>query len=128
MARTPVSHAEVFQYLSKANKYAEGCSDARKRSIRRFAGNIALENGTLFYLSKDKGQIHKRRWISDKKVQQEIIESVHDNVAGGCHFGRDKSREKIVRRYFWHGQYEDVDSYIQTCETCQKVKHQVYSG
>ena len=80
MARTPVSHAEVFQYLSKANKYSEGCSDARKRSIRRFTGNIALENGTLFYLSKDKGQIHKRRWISDKKVQQEIIESVHDNV------------------------------------------------
>ena len=86
MARTPVSYAEVFQYLSKAKKYAEGCSDARQRSIRRFAKNIALEDGTLFYLHKDKGQIHKRRWISDKKVQQEIIVSVHDNVAGWLPF------------------------------------------
>ena len=47
----------------------------------RFAKNIALENGSLFYLWNDKGQIHKRRWISDRKVQHEVIESIHNSTA-----------------------------------------------
>ena len=40
---------------------------------------------------------------------------------GGCHFGRDKTRDKVASRYFWHGQLDDVDYYIKTCEKCQKV-------
>ena len=42
------THAEVFQYLSKANKYAEGCSDARKRSIHIFAGNWRAKRALVF--------------------------------------------------------------------------------
>ena len=46
-----------------------------------------------------------------------------DNSAGGCgcHFGKDKTRDKIASRYFWRGQYDDIDEYIKTCEKCQKV-------
>ena len=38
--RTPVTYDEVFidKYLSsKADRYPEGCSDARKRAIRKFS-------------------------------------------------------------------------------------------
>ena len=65
----------------------------------------------------------RRRWISDKQkqMQQQILQSLHDNPTGGCHFGRDRTRDKVVKRYFWQGQYEDIDNYIKTCEKCQKV-------
>ena len=116
MAKSPVIYEEVFLYLgSSGRKYADGCSETRKRSIRRFSSNVVLEDMLLFY-----GQT-SRRWISDKKMQQQILEALHDNPTGGCHFGRDKTREKIVKRYFWHGQYEDIDSYVKTCKKCQKV-------
>lgn len=116
--QTPVTYCEVFKYFSSASKYAVDCSDARKRSIRRFADNVVLEDGVLFYIRDSEC---KRRWISDKKTQQEILQSLHDDPSGGCHFGRDKTRDKVVKRYYWHGQYEDIDNYVKTCEKCQKV-------
>ena len=63
----------------------------------------------------------KQQWIDDEQKQKQILQSLHDDAAGGCHFGRDKTRDKVVSRYFWYGQYDNVDEYIKTCEKCQKV-------
>ena len=129
--KNPVTYQEVFKFFShKTEKYAEGCSDTRKRAIRKFSENILLEDGVLFYVQyhdKEKSSVKsKRQWIGDKKMQQQILQSLHDDHAGGCHFGRDKTRDKVASRYFWHGQYDDVDYYIKTCEKCQKVLHGRY--
>lgn len=124
--RNPVTYHEVFKYLSnKTERYPEGCSDARKRAIRKFSDKILLEDGVLFYVQSDSEEKQnakgKRQWIADKEMQQQILQSMHDDPAGGCHFGRDKTRDKVASRYFWHGQLDDVDYYIKTCEKCQKV-------
>lgn len=117
--KNPVSYDEVFKYLSDMeNRYYGDCSDTRKRSIRRFSENVLLEDGILYY---DHGKRNKRRWIADQQQQQQILQSLHDNPTGGCHFSRDKTRDKVVSRYFWQGQYEDIDNYVKTCEKCQKV-------
>ena len=63
----------------------------------------------------------KRHWINDQQKQKQILQSLHDDPAGGCHFGRDKTRDKVASRYFWHGLYDDIDEYIKTCDKCQKV-------
>ena len=60
----------------------------------------------------------KRKWNPEKERQQQILQSLHHDAAGGCHLGRDKTRDKVSRRYFWHNQCDDVDQYS---ETCQKV-------
>ena len=125
MAKNPVLYAEVFQYLSKdGRKYAEGCSESRKRAIRKFSEHMLLEDGVLFYMQygKDRQLKKKRKWIPEKERQQQILQSLHDDAAGGCHFGRDKTRDKVSSRYFWHNQCDDVDQYTKTCETCQKVQ------
>ena len=121
--RTPVSYQEVFKYLSnKTERYPEGCSDARKRAIRKFAEKIFLEDGVLFYTQSASEETQgERQWIADKEMQQQILQSLHDDPAGGCHFGRDKTKDKVSSRYSWHGQLDDVDQYIKTCEKCQKV-------
>ena len=79
---------------------------------------------TLFYVQyhdKEKSSVtSKRQWNGDKKMQQQILQSLHDGHAGGCHFGRDKTRDKVASRY---GQYDDVDYYIKICERCQKLLH-----
>ena len=124
--KNPITYQEAFTFLShKTERYAEGCPDGRKRAIRKFSDNILLEDGVLFYLQYDVKEKHsvksKRQRIGDKQMQQQILQSLHDDPAGGCHFGRDKTRDKVANRYFWHGQYDDVDYYIKTCEKCQKV-------
>ena len=122
----PVTYSEVFQFLSnKEQKYASGCSSSRKRAIRKFSENVRLEDGVLFYFhdegKENKILKNKRRWIHDQQTKQQILNSVHDDPAGGCHFGRDKTRDKVATRYFWHGLFDDVDDYVKTCDKCQKV-------
>ena len=132
MSKEAVEYDEVHRYLSRTDsKYADGCSESRKRAIRRFSARVILEDGILYYLQfseKDKEQVTKKKqWVSDKQKQQQILRSLHDDQAGGCHFGRDKTREKVASRYYWSTMYEDVDDYIKTCEKCQKVMmHAVY--
>ena len=112
--RLLVTYDEVFQYLNGTDsKYATNCSEGRKRAIRKFSKKVELFAGVLHY--------DKRKWIADSKLQDQIIKSVHSDSSGGCHFGRDKTRDKIAKRYYWHGMYEDIDSFVKTCLECQKV-------
>ena len=43
------------------------------------------------------------------KVQ--ILEACHNGRTGG-HFGRDKTLEKIVRRYYWKGICNDTENWV----------------
>lgn len=113
-AARAVTYDEVFQFLSKSDsKYAKNCSESRKRAIRKFSKNVALVEGILYY--------NERKWIYDSKLKEQILKSIHSDASGGCHFGRDKTREKVAKRYYWHGMYEDIDSFVKTCVDCQKV-------
>ena len=117
----------MFKCLSNNKRpyYAEECSESRKRAICKFSENIHLEDGVPIYVQyddKEKQSVKsKRQWISDEKKQKQVLQYLHDDSAGGCHFGQDKTRDKVSRRYFWHGQVEDIDEYIKTCDKCQKV-------
>ena len=64
--RIPVTYHEVFKYLSsKTERYSEGCSDARKRAIRKFSDKVLLEDGVLFYVNEEKQNAKgKRQWIA----------------------------------------------------------------
>lgn len=67
-----------MKYLScSVAKYAEGCTDSRKRAIRE---RICLENGILHYLQyEDKSEKVvklKRQWIQDKSRQKQILQSI----------------------------------------------------
>ena len=42
----------------------------------------------LFYLhheDKEKEVKNKRQWIHDHQMQQQVLQSLHDDPAGGCH-------------------------------------------
>ena len=34
--------------------------------------------------------------------------------------GRDKTRWKIMHRYFWPNMSTDIEEYVKSCEVCQK--------
>ena len=42
--------------------------------------------------------------MSNTEVDIEITPSYY-NPAGGCHFGREKTTNKVASRYFQHGQH-----------------------
>ena len=96
----------MYQFWSKTeSKYAANCSESRRRAIRKFSKNDTV---LLLY--------DQRKWISDSKLQKQVLKSIHSASSGGCHFGRDKTKEKVTKRYYWHGMYEDIDLFVKTCE------------
>ena len=50
-----------------------------------------------------------------------LLEEAHDSAYSG-HFGADKTRKNLARRYWWPTIQSDVDSYCRSCDTCQRQK------
>lgn len=48
----------------------------------------------------------------DKKAKLKILEACHDNRVGGCHFGRDRTLDKVTARYYWKGIGVDVVDWV----------------
>ena len=46
--------------------------------------------------------------------KQLILEACHDNLIGGCHFGRDKTVDKVSSRFFWKGIHKDVEKWVSS--------------
>ncbi|MGH0185230.1 UNVERIFIED_CONTAM: hypothetical protein FKN15_017326 [Acipenser sinensis] len=50
----------------------------------------------------------------------EVMRLAHDIPFAG-HLGVDKTRERILARFFWLGLYKEVSKYVATCPDCQRV-------
>ena len=47
-----------------------------------------------------------------------ILEACHDDRVGGCHFGRDRTIDKVTARYYWEGIYRDTEEWVSTRLNC----------
>ena len=58
----------------------------------------------------------------------ELISRHHDDPLAG-HFGFDKTRELITRKYYWPSLRKDVEAYVKGCDVClasKAVRHKPY--
>ena len=72
---------------------------------------------------------HQRLPFVSKIIQTELISRYHDNPLAG-HFGIDKTKELIGRKYYWPSLSKDVEAYINGCNVClalKAVRHNLYS-
>ena len=50
--------------------------------------------------------------ITNTITKHEILMACHDDKVGGCHFGRDKTVEKVTSQYYWKKIYGDVEEWV----------------
>ena len=60
-------------------------------------------------------------------LRQDIMFNLHDASISG-HPGTRRTKKLIRRYYWWPGMDTDVDSYVQTCATCQRNKARTHSA
>jgi hypothetical protein len=68
-------------------------------------------------------------WTNSKQIfipdhgdlRQDCIEAVHAPAFAG-HFGIIRTIKKLKEVYFWPNMRKDVERFIKSCESCQKVK------
>ena len=61
-------------------------------------------------------------------IRSEVISRHHDDPLAG-HFGIDKTKELVGRKYYWPSLRRDVESYVRGCDVClasKVVRHKPY--
>ena len=61
-------------------------------------------------------------------IRSEVISRHHDDPLVG-HFGIDKTRELVGRKYYWPSLRKDVEDYVRGCDVClasKAVRHKPY--
>jgi len=64
---------------------------------------------------------HHDRIVVPASLQLEIIQEHHSNVVSG-HFSWSRTYDLIARQFFWPKMQEAVQSFVQTCVSCQRSK------
>lgn len=94
MTETKV-HSEIYHYL-RDSQYPKDFTKDEKRNLRKKAQKFVLLEGALFFVGQDKSK-QPKRWIHDIDEQRKILTVCHlDDKIDGVHFGRDKTREKVL--------------------------------
>jgi hypothetical protein len=97
--RTSKKDAEWDAYAKKSNAGLEGFTQD---------GDFILRKGKIYVPNQ-------------RSLHLLILQSRHDHKLRG-HPGIRKTKEMIMRHYFWPGLAKDVKNYVQACEPCNRAK------
>ena len=118
-----------FKILNKYDYRLEQSKDTNISTIIEEMSNpnskfnyrqFTLINNVLYKISYNPKKTNKRI-VAPKHLQQEIMEELHNAPTSG-HLGRNKTLNRINRRYFWDNMKQDIYNYIDSCTKCQLIK------
>ena len=56
-----------------------------------------------------------------------VLKLAHDIPAAG-HLGINRTKDRVVQRYYWPGVFRDVTNHCRTCEVCQRAQGKRYGA
>ncbi len=71
---------------------------------------------------------YQRLFYVPEVIRTELISKHYDDPLVG-HFGINKTRELIARKYYWASLRTDVEAYVKACNVClasKAVRHKLY--
>ncbi|KAE8902055.1 hypothetical protein PF003_g14177 [Phytophthora fragariae] len=107
--------AGLVEALSAPNKVVELTARQRSRLHR-----YSVVEGLLYY-QVDGGDEPRIVVPNDEDLRYRVLYEAHDTPLSG-HLGREKTYTSVARNFWWPHMYKWVRKYVQTCETCQRVK------
>ncbi|KAE8997313.1 hypothetical protein PR003_g14932 [Phytophthora rubi] len=110
-----VDLAGLVETLSAPGKAVE--LTARQRSRLHL---YSVVEGLLYY-QVEGGDEPRIVVPNDEDLRHHVLYEAHDTPLSG-HLGREKTYASVARNFWWPHMYKWVRKYLQTCETCQRVK------
>src|SRR6266542_5290396 len=92
----------------------EGTYQTIIRDIEKYHGKYELKDGGLV-----KTKLNKELKVLKRNEMELILSLTHEHPLFG-HFGLEATLTKLKERYYWPKMKNDVKSYIQTCDQCQR--------
>ena len=106
---------DLFKDLEQAYK--------KDKETKRIFENLDAEKdfcviqNKIYYTGKGRLQLY----LPIGEIRDFILNECHDSRYAG-HLGMKKTEELVQRDFFWPTLHQDVTSYVQTCEECQRNK------
>ncbi|KAE9022197.1 hypothetical protein PR003_g9909 [Phytophthora rubi] len=107
--------AGLVEALSAPNQAVELTARQRSRLHR-----YSVVEGLLYY-QVNGGDEARIVVPNDEDLRHRVLYEAHDTPLSG-HLGREKTYTSVARNFWWPHMYKWVRKYVQTCETCQRVK------
>ncbi|CAI7850895.1 unnamed protein product [Closterium sp. NIES-54] len=83
---------------------------AEKKKLLQWDHDVALRKGST------------KIWVPNyPPLRQLLLEEFHDVLYAG-HFGSNKTLAGIAKVYYWPHMANDVQKFVTSCDTCQRVK------
>ena len=95
----------------------------KDKETKRILENLDTEKefcvvqNKIFYTGKGRMQLY----LPQGDYRDFILHECHDSRYVG-HLGVKKTEELVQRDFYWPTLHQDVTSYVQTCEECQRNK------
>lgn len=77
-----------------------------------------VKDGRLYFISKTD---EPRLYVPASDLRSLLLHEAHDCPISG-HLGRDKTLERLARRFYWPQMDRTVQEYVRTCDACQRHK------
>jgi len=100
----------------------------KKVNVPKKLRDYLKRNLDLFYLD-DEGNLFRKRHVQDDlskavpvipdELIPKVLETYHDSLDSGCHFGINKTLAKIKENFYFRKMKDHVKNYVKSCHECQ---------
>ncbi|MES9904503.1 MAG: reverse transcriptase domain-containing protein [Sedimenticola sp.] len=96
------------------------------------AYHFEIVDGVLYHMfqARCKGIPKSMRLVKQIAVprclRNDVLKSYHDSIAGGGHQGHERTFEAVRSKYYWPRMYEEIRTYVQTCQEYQQSKRPIH--
>ena len=98
---------------------------AKKRSMKGTEKSLVKYKGGLLMREYNDTHINpnisQEQLVAPKVLRKTILEIAHDNSLS-AHMGIARTKERVLKEFWWPGIASDVRHHCRTCDACQKVK------
>src|SRR5436305_13564523 len=106
----------LYNYL-KEQKFPETYTSQQNQQLKNQSKYFLLKNNFIYKKDKRKDN-HLLRVIRRHEMEQVLYMFHNDTTA--AHFAVDTMFEKIRSRYYCPQLYENIRTYVKSCDSCQR--------
>ena len=113
----PQQYQRIFKFLSTQEIPTNLITQKKIKQFKNLCNNFIIKNNFIYKRDKTK-QENLLRVI--RTFETELILYMMHNILTEGHFSTNIIFNKIKTRYYWPQLYENIRSYVQSCDACQR--------
>jgi len=111
-----IQYNNIFHYLS-SQQIPSNLTNKQIRQFKNFCNLFIIKDNYLF--RKDKRKKNNLLRVIRPHEMEPVLYMMHNPPTSG-HFATDIMFDKIRARYYWPQMYENIRTYVQSCDACQR--------